>query len=412
MQLLFADPALMNNLGHHANACRHIAIEARKRGIPTAVLAYFEIEDALKEEFLAFPWFRSNTYGVYDHDPICAALNNFDIFSRVTYEDLDRLPSITRDTLIFFNSINPGQLDGLIRWGQDKPPEKRPTVVVEFGINAGVMPKQAEDGSTTLELVYPGDTRPIHLRHVAKKRLTAADQEWLYLSTFDAKASSIYEKLFDFPCHALPLSNGPITGCRDRTGKRPITVAFLGHQRLEKGFGMVPELAIRLLTMLPDIRILVHNGAPDFCVDLQKVLRTISSMEPRLILDERTADEILWGELLDQSDLVVCPYYRHHFISTYSALASEAIANAIPLVVPSRTTMEFLMQEFGFPGIIYDDPSDESNPEEVLRGILTAIQNFDLIASRAKLASRHWETLHGPQRLIDTMAAWHNARQS
>ncbi|MFN3077916.1 MAG: glycosyltransferase family 1 protein, partial [Alphaproteobacteria bacterium] len=246
MNLVFADPGLQNNLGHHANSCRHIVFEARRRGIPSAVLAYKQIEPFLRDELLATPWFRCHAYGTYDTDPICGWLSNFDFVANLTHEDLSCLHGVGREDLIFFNSAGPGQLMALLRWIQAMPMEQRPTVIVEFGLYAGLVPKETPNG-TEYDLCYQGDPRPTLLRYVARKQLTPVDNSWLKLATFDARASSIYEKVFDFPVQALPLSNRAVTGCRDRTGVRPVTVAFLGHQRGEKGFGLVPELAGRLL---------------------------------------------------------------------------------------------------------------------------------------------------------------------
>jgi hypothetical protein len=409
MNLVFADPGLLNNLGHHANSCRHVVLEARRRGIPSAVLAFNQVESFLQEELFAIPWFRCNPYGSYDSDPLCSWLSNFDIMSTTTQDDFSRLHGIGRDDLIFLNSAGPAQLAAMLSWVQSFPEEQRPTVIIEFGMYAGLVPKQTDQGFE-LTLCYQGDPRPLLFRYVAKKYLSKGEHPWLHMATFDAQASAIYERLFDHTVHTLPLSNQAVTGCRDRTGTRPVTIALLGHQRLEKGFGLLPELAGRLLALQPDIRILVHNGAPDLCVDLQNTLRDMAAADPRLILDERTAGPELWAQLLDQSDLVVCPYYRDHFVSTYSALASEALANAIPLVVPSRTTLAVLVQRFGAPGIVYDDPSDRSTAEIVLQAVLTALHHFDVLATRAKQASQQWEALHGPAQLLDTMLSWHAAR--
>ncbi|MBF0260585.1 MAG: glycosyltransferase [Magnetococcales bacterium] len=407
MNFLYADAGLTNNLGHHANSCRHMVHEAKRRGIPSAILAYNHIEPELRDELLAVPWFRCNPYGVYDTDPLCGWLSNFDFVARVTQEDFSGLHGVSRDDIIFVNSAGPAQFQAAVSWIQTFPMDQRPTMIIEFGHFAGLVPQESENGNIELAVRYQNDPRPLLLRFVAKKLLTPADHGWLRLATFDSQASAIYEKLFDHPMHVLPLSNGTLTTCRERVGTRPITVSLLGHQRLEKGFGLVPEVVGRLLSLVPDVRVLVHNGAPDLCVDLQNQLRAIALGDHRLILEERTAGPELWGPLLEQSDLIVCPYYRDHFVSTYSAVASEAIANAIPLVVPSRTTLANLVQQFGGPGIIYDDPSERADADVVLQGILTGLQHFDTLAARAKLASRQWDALNGPPRLLDTILSWH-----
>ncbi|NGZ06349.1 MAG: glycosyltransferase family 1 protein [Magnetococcales bacterium] len=407
MNLVFADAALQTNLGHNATSCRHLVNGARHRNIPAAVLAYSMVDAALQSELQAHPWFRCHTYATYDQDPLCGWLGDFDFVAQITHEDLSRLHGVGREDVIFFNTAGPGQFMGLLRWVQSMPIEQRPTVIVEFGLYAGMHPKEGVHG---MELTHQGDPRPVLLRYTVRKQLTREDDSWLKLTTFDAQSSAIYEKLLDFPVHTLPLANPAITSRRSRSGKRPITVAFLGHQRVSKGYALVPELVRQLLSLQADVNILVHNGDPGSCSEQQQALHLLAATDSRLILDERTADPQLWSQLLERADLVICPYWRDVFVSTYSAVASEAIANAIPLVVPSRTTLANLVHQFGSCGIVYDDPSDFSNVETILQAIITALYHFDTLAVRAQSAAQAWDVQFGPARLLDTILSWHGER--
>jgi glycosyltransferase involved in cell wall biosynthesis len=400
----YVDTALMNNLGHHANSARHISGELRGRGVACAVLGYMDMEAALKDELFATPWFRCNTYGSYDHDHICGWLTNFEIVSRTLAEDMNRIQGISAADLIYVNSIQPPQFMGMVRWAQAIPEDKRPTVIMEFGTDPGLQAYDTPEGLRFAPQDTRVDSRAVLLRYTAR-HLTEADRKWLRLATFDAQSSSIFQMLLDFPVGTLPLPQQAVTPCRDRSGTRPVTIGILGHQRGEKGFDKVPAIVARLLAERDDIRVLVHNGWPEGMVAQQQELRAMAAADPRLRLDERTADGVLWAALLDQSDLILCPYNRNRFISSYSAVASEAMANAIPVVVPEGTTMHAVIREFGEPGTIFKEESVEA----ILAATHAALDDFDRLAGLARQASIRWGETRGAKCLVDTLLSWQAA---
>ena len=400
----YLDTALSNNLGHHANSARHISSEVRARNIPCAVLGHMVMEEVLKDELFATPWFRCHTYAAYDTDHICGWLRNFDFVSRTLAEDLDRIHGMTSSDILYVNSIQPAQFMGVVRWAQSRPREERPTVIMEFGTDPGLQAVDTPEGMRFMPMDTRLDSRAVLLRYTAK-HLGEADRDWLRLATFDAQSSAIFQMLLDFPVGTLPLPQQAVTSCRDRTGARPITIGILGHQRGEKGFDKVPALVERLLAERNDIRVLVHNGWPEGMVTEQQQLRDIAARDPRLELDERTADGVLWAQLLDRTDLIVCPYNRNRFISSYSAVASEAMANAIPVVVPEDTTMHAVIREFGEPGTTFR----EETVEAIQAATNAALDDFDRLAGLAKQASTRWGETRGAKCLVDTLLSWQAA---
>ena len=52
-RLVYVDPGLRDNLGHHANNCRAIVGESRSRGIDTTILAFRGIDADLRTELRA-----------------------------------------------------------------------------------------------------------------------------------------------------------------------------------------------------------------------------------------------------------------------------------------------------------------------------------------------------------------------
>jgi len=296
---------------------------------------------------------------------------------------------------------------GITNWVRTMPKEDRPTVILEFGTDTGQTTVPTPNG-TTYEIPDPRcEPRPMLHRYTAGF-LVPEDQSWLRLATFEAQASELFQTLLNFPVGVLPTPHQAVTSCRNRAGQHPITISFLGHQRLEKGFAMVPGLVDRLLKTLNNVRVLVHNGWPEGCVIQQNMLRDIAARDPRLILNEETADATLWSQLLEQSDIIVCPYRRNRFISSYSAVATEAIANAIPLVVPAGTTLDSLLQQFGNPGVTFEGDDIDSCEESIFRATVTAVQSMDELAHLAEEASLRWNKTRGAKCLADTMLAWHS----
>jgi glycosyltransferase involved in cell wall biosynthesis len=203
------------------------------------------------------------------------------------------------------------------------------------------------------------------------------------------------------PVGVLPFVHHATTRLRSRVGARPCTVSVIGHQRVEKGYGLMPDVVRILQASGEDIRLLIHNGDPREMADAQQAVRKLAATDARIRLDERVADPAIWSELLDASDLIVCPYEPSRYALSASAVASEAIANAIPVVVPGHTALSRLVREFGGPGTTFEGFDAVS----VAAGVLEALRNFDQLAELAYLAAGRWAERFGPDRLVEAILA-------
>jgi glycosyltransferase involved in cell wall biosynthesis len=244
------------------------------------------------------------------------------------------------------------------------------------------------------------DARGILYRSAAA-RIPPAVLPWLQMITFDQGSSASFSSVLGKHVGVLPTPHVATTLRRSRSGKRPITVAVLGNQRPEKGYQFMPEVARKLLQSNTDIKILCHNGNPDAMRETQEDMHEIAAKDQRLVMDERMAGGAVWQQILDSSDLIVLPYASPRFAISYSAIAVEAIANAIPLVVPASTSMARLVQEFGGAGTTFDCADAPSIADAVQR----ALERFDQLASMAYAGSDLWGHVHGPGNLLDAMLA-------
>jgi hypothetical protein len=399
-RFFYADPGLCDNLGHHANNCRFITGEARARGLDVKVLSFANIDPVLQRELGAIPFFRALSAWQNDGDPVCGWLNGFHVSAEITREDLSQIADIGKDDVMYFSSALPAQLMALAQWMGALPRDRRPLVAVEFGIDPGVDLQQGPNGMTLAFRDPNVDSRALLYRSAAA-RIPPAVASHLHMITFDQASSTTFCAVMGKHVGVLPTPHLATKPGRSRAGKRPITISVLGNQRPEKGYQFMPEVAQRLLRANADIRMLCHNANPALMQQTQQALHALAATDPRLILDERLAGGEVWQELLDASDLILLPYASPRFAMSYSAIAVEAIANAVPLVVPTGTSMARLMQEFGGAGTTFD----QADPGLIVDATQRALDRFDHLATAACTGCELWGHMHGPRNFLDAMLA-------
>jgi len=232
-------------------------------------------------------------------------------------------------------------------------------------------------------------------RH-ASLMLRASHAERFVLAAFDEGAAETYHFLTKRPVHSFPAPHRPTAAHRDRTTVACPTIAFLGEQRAEKGFALVPDIARRLLAAHGAIRILIHNSWDQFPEE-NAALRQLAATDSRLEFRPGTVSSEQWAELLGRSDIVVLPYDPQVYTTSISGVGVEAIANAIPVVAPEGTAMARLMREYGMPGVV----SKDNSPLSVVSAVAELLNDYPGYARRAAAAGRAWAERAGAAVLVD-----------
>jgi hypothetical protein len=400
MHVTFADAGLASEIGHHANSCRFITGALRARGHTVAVAAYHGIQPELAAELRASAHFRLNTYWGNDGDPVCGWMNAFFTGANVFAADLARLGPFDSRDLLYVNSILPAQLMGLRSFLLGMPEHQRPHVVTELGTGPGLDFVQTAAGPRFVPRDPRVDSRAT-LYRFAGLQIKASPLPQLHVCSFDRASSEVYTTLLGIDVQTLPVPHFTDAMPRQRGTARPIVIGVLGHQRGEKGYQLVPAVVESLLRARDDVRFLIHNAQPDFLAEPQAAMRVLAARDPRITLDEQPAGPERWQALLDQTDLMLCPYLPDQFRAAYSAIASEAIAHAIPLVVPAETTLARVVSDFGDPGTRFAAHTADA----VVAAVTQALDGFDDLASRAMTAAERWRATMGAGAMVDTMLA-------
>jgi hypothetical protein len=393
MRVFYADTGLSQDLGHHANACRLMTAAWRNRGFEVSVAASAIIAPDLSDELGAAAHFRVHTYWTGDDDPFCGWLSGFFHAARCTQEDLDALGPYEADDLLYVNSIQPAQLMALADFM--RLPGTRPRIVAELGTGPGL------DFEWRDELLHfrPRDPRydpKATLYRFAARRLAERSGIDPILVTFHPTCSAVYGQLLRRDVQTLPVPHKADSIVERDAEGGPLTIGILGHQRADKGYHLVPEIALAVLAARPDLRLLLHNGAPDYMRDTQAAVRMLAARDARIIVDERVADHSLWQALLTQCDLILCPYHHASYIAAYSAVVGEALALGVPLVVPAGTTLARTLGSYGWPGATFDG----FDPASIAATTLGALSHLDVLRVRAREAAQNWRQTMGAERTV------------
>lgn len=373
----YLDAALVGNTGHHANVCRHIAGEFRRRGIEVDILANAAVESGLSEEFGAIPTFL--------HFPYCRItskkLINLALERASLLTDLRSAVEGGRYDFYYVSSVLPSEMAAMIHWGQTRfSAANMPPIIMEFGLPSGVGVTTASNWGRFTE----------QYRSAASQIRENYSGKFLFF-TFDPAASSDYSGLIGLDVETLPAvyTGGEI---RLRTGDeqgRPV-VGFLGHQRPEKGYDLLPDLMRLLLAKDVGARFLIHNGdSRETATDRE--LRELAAADPRVCFDQQPADKSYWNRLLDSTDIVALPYDPLRYTASVSAVAVEAISCGLPIVCPKGTTMKVLAERYQNSSIAISKWSVEA----VAEAIFEAVRNFPGLARSAYEGVDRWAHENG-----------------
>jgi hypothetical protein len=357
------------------------------------------MDTELKEELAALPLLRSYIYRLTDGDPLAGWLNAFEEVSQTTEEDLQRIAGISSGDIVYVAAAYPGQLMGVIRWLAGLGPQQRPFVLIDLLGHPGIELRPANPGYAILP--RREDPRAMLYRYAAneisKHKLTT-----LTIAYADTVSADVYSHVLGVPVISLPLPFDAVTSRRNRKGQRPLRLSLLGSQRnAEKGYHLVPDILRPLLRSHPDLHIHVHNSYPGNFPAASEAMHAMAKTEMRIVLDEEACNSRGWAERLDKTDLMLCPYNRSAYEFMTSGVHAEAMANAIPSVVPAGTALSRALKEFGGGGTEFD----RFEVSAIVEATRRALNEFDGYAEKAFAGSQMWRERCGAAKLADALVA-------
>ncbi len=395
MRFFYADPGLRSHVGHHATTCRAVVNELRRRHVKTLVFGYHDLMPELCDELGATPHFTYRPYDLTDGDPISGWLDAFEAGSKRIGEELGRLPELGAGDVLFINTVMPSTLMGLALWLAAISPSRWPQIVLEIGTDSGLDATPTGSGYAMSTRDPRVDPRAILYRFAAKHIPSAASRH-LHLFYVDKYNADIFSHLLGRTVHLLPSFHHAFGRLRNRVGTRPITVAVLGHQQPAKGYHLIPEIAPKLLSR-GDCRVIAHNAGTQ--PEVQQQMRALAALDSRLILNERILNDSEWASLIQTADVVLCPYEPSHYRVMPSGMASEAVANGIPIVGPAATSIEHLIKAYEGCGVVFS----RQDVASIVEATDQLLNKFDHYAALALGAAEKWARANGPDKALDVI---------
>jgi glycosyltransferase involved in cell wall biosynthesis len=393
MRVLYLDAALVNNLGHFANECRFVCGAFRELGTETVVLSHRAIEPELANELGARPHFSFHPNASPSTDPLCGWLISFDTVARTTCDELTRIDGVRHGDLVIYDCARPAQIAALVWWVQKTfEPEMAPSVLITLGWPPGLVAESVESLDAARWRLHDPTAA---LYRYAVSQIANNFQGSFHFGCPDSTMAAAYSALLDRKVAALPNPHRATTSRRPRAGSRPVCLSFLGEQRPNKGYLMLPAIAERLLASDADLRLVVQNSW-ELMSDQTAQLQRLSCASGRIRVQVGSVDQAGWNALLEEADLIVLPYDQATYSSVTSGIAAEAIANGIPQVVPQGTCMARLVRDYCDAGVVFET----SAVEPVVAAVLAAVADFDALASRAARAAERWAAENSAERLV------------
>jgi hypothetical protein len=144
------------------------------------------------------------------------------------------------------------------------------------------------------------------------------------------------------------------------------------------------------------VRFLVHNSAPVDC-SVSRELQALANENANVAFIEKSGDQLYWQGLLDRSDLIVLPYEPDRYRQSGSGVATEAISDGIPIVVPPGSSMETLANTYQGGATAFST----WDADAVTSAIERAVANFEVLAKQSEAGAIEWRHNNGVRLFMD-----------
>lgn len=402
MRILYADTGLRGVEGHNASSAIALPPAFRRLGHEVTVLGHRDMVPSLQETTGATPLFRFYTWGTWSSDPLAGWLADFTEILDATLADLHSgwIEHGPFD-FMYFNTVRPAQLAAIGLWLKETFPIRSaaPSIAVQLGPDPGLV----RSGSQEAPIFAIRDPTTVLHRYAVQ---LAGEETIRRLALFAVNETVAEEYSF--------IVNSPVTSIttpeelpesRWRKPDGVLTIGFLGYQRIDKGYELLPDLIERLLQRHENVRFLVQHSDPQALAQdypernlaVTGKLRELAGRYPRrieLVLQPVVGNA--WFALIDRYDMVILPYDPVRYASGYSAVFGEVLASGAPIVAPVGTTMSVELDRAGGAGVSFSQWSVPS----VASAVSSAVDNFGALAERAYRGGLQWRTEHGPDAYV------------
>jgi hypothetical protein len=311
-------------------------------------------------------------------------------------EDLHRRSDIGPDDVLFIPWARPAQFSGVVHWMRDLLPHRLPRVVVNFLDILNVTPEQGSSVELSDDFNGP-------LLRFAASHVTTPVASRLRLGCNFSEGAAVLKTALGLDVEQLPAPQHATTSRRRRSATGPVTIGIVGHQQAAKGVRHIADSVRGILGFHPGAHILIHDSSHDLPSEVADELSRLRASGSHITLHREAFDAQGWANLLDRIDLLLCPYLRDIYRLCASGVHNEAIANGIPSVVPSDTTLATQGKAFGEGTVTFG----AGEPASIVDSVRRVLDDFDRYASAAHAGAALWPRVNGPEKLVEKLLKRH-----
>lgn len=346
-RLLIVEEALKNRRGHWYEYNLAIATEARRQGIEVTVLAHRDIEEDLRVELQATPFFPVTSWDqVYNHPSpwrryLGILRHNFRVARLVQHHFAShaRYDVVLVPTVVLYHWL-------AWRWlafrGSGRHFRK---LVLTTRNNAGEYIPATRG--------YQFNASAKVLRLIVNSFRALVQKGVVELASDSLRLASQYGDLCGVPFttypHPRPSAHLPVGG-QTRNFRRPLVFSALGPPRYEKGSDLILE-AIRLVRQRrPDLRlsfILQWTGKVHDTFGTEIAPCAELEADPQVTFIRRDLTSAEYQQQIENSDVLLVPYRRAQYFARLSGVAIEAFQSGVPCICVSDTWIADCMEVIG-----------------------------------------------------------------
>ncbi|MEM1057828.1 MAG: glycosyltransferase [Verrucomicrobiota bacterium] len=390
MHVAYVDPSLRDNVGHHRSLAEFILPELRRKCERVEVFANRWCEPPILAELGAHGFFAHAAYETFDSTSEAERRAYRRQSLRFALEFL-KLASSGPFDLLYLATAFGAELAGLrIALPALITQRRLPMIVAEIGLP--LSPPYTQD---------LGDQLREEAARYQKARLP------LRLVAFDAAIGHTANL-------GIEVDRAPAVHVRAKPAVPPggdgVVFGFLGHQRPEKGWLLLRPIIEATLSRSPRARFFVHNvaGQED---ETSRALRALAKQDARVEYLEASFGQRDFARLYNRLDVVVLPYERARYAESYSAIAIEAVAAAVPLVATGETTMSALAAKWQWSQFEGEPAAGLENLEpetQTVADVLTQIaENPGPYRAAAQRGAERYRRENGADRFADFLQELH-----
>ena len=404
MRLLIVEEALKDRRGHWYEYNRAIVAEARRRGVETTVLAHADLQEDLRRELGAKPFFPVTSWdhvyyhpaawrrylGILRHNLLVARLVGAYLADAGPF-DVVLVPTVVLYHWLAWRWI---AWRGKGRWfGR---------LVLTTRNNAG------EYDPATRRYRFTASARV--LRRIVGTFRSPVRGGVVELASDSGRLAAQYEAQCGVPLSVYPHPVDDDLDARRPRGRdpsAPLTFGALGPPRFEKGSDLILEAARLLRNRHPakQVRFLIQWSGE--CHDpLGRLVAPGADLEGDANVTLVTSDlsTAQYRQRLAECDVLLLPYRRAQYHARLSGVAVEAFRSGIPCICVSDTWIADSMALFGA-GVAIEEESAEALAEAIARMAGRYDEYAALAIGHAEAARRFHSAEAFVERLLRTGSA-------